>query len=194
MWGAFNQPNNLPKRRLRVGSFRCRFSIVYDGGAVTLSSVTIAPTGGCRYFKYRPDGSNDCHLPLFGRINEAGAIRLIRMVMQSQAWSSSNGNVAVSSSGLATAAAVGTATVTATVTGGVVTSPGFGLTVNAPPLTLSSITIATTGGVTSITAPANNQLLTTCHYNDGTATSCNAWTATGTRSLPRPVRRQRLRQ
>ncbi len=84
-----------------------------------------------------------------------------------------------SSSGLATAAAVGTATVTATVTGGVVTSPGFGLTVNAPPLTLSSITVATTGGVTSITAPATNQLLTTCHYNDGTATSCNAMDSHG---------------
>jgi Legume lectin domain/Bacterial Ig-like domain (group 2) len=178
MWGALNQPTNYPSGGYGWTPSAVVSAAYTTGGAVTLSSVTIAPTGGvatlnigqtvqmiviCHYSDGSTSGCNttDSH---------GNAVT---------AWSSSNGNVAVSSSGLATAAAVGTATVTATVTGGVVTSPGFGLTVNAPPLTLSSITVATTGGVTSITAPANNQLLTTCHYNDGTATSCNAMDSHG---------------
>ena len=66
-------------------------------------------------------------------------------------WNTSNaGIVSLSSSGLAGGVAIGTANLTAVVAG--VTSPAFSLAVTAPSVTLSSVTLATTGGVTSIVA------------------------------------------
>jgi hypothetical protein len=73
-----------------------------------------------------------------------------------------------------TGAAIGSAIVTATVTGGFVTSPAYALTVSALPLTLSSVSLSTSGGVGAITAGTTNQLLGTCHYSDGSTTSCGA--------------------
>ena len=172
MWGALNQPASYPSGFGFVPS--AVVSAAYtSGGAVTLTGATISATGGvatltvgqavqmiviCHYSDGSTSGCNatDSH---------GNSVT---------SWSSSNGSVTVNGSGLATGAVVGTATITAVVTGGTTTSPGAGLTVSAPPLTLSSTTVATTGGVSSITAPATNQLLTTCHYNDGSTTSCNA--------------------
>ncbi len=94
-------------------------------------------------------------------------------------WMSSNGNVTVSSSGLATGQAIGTANITATVTGGFTTSPAATLTVSANPLTLSSVSLATSGAVTSIKAGATNQLIATCHYSDGSTTPCNTMDSHG---------------
>ena len=90
-------------------------------------------------------------------------------------WSSSNSVVLqVTSSGQVSCLTAGTAN------SQVVSSPG-GVNLNnwgwtctgTPPPTLQSVTLATTGGVSSINYQATNQILATCHYSDGTTTSCN---------------------
>jgi uncharacterized protein YjdB len=92
---------------------------------------------------------------------------------QVTAWSSSNvAAVTVNSGGLATAVAAGTANIQATVTGGKVSSV-WTLTVSTSAVTFSSVSLATTGGVSSLTVGATNQLIATCHYSDGTTTTCN---------------------
>jgi hypothetical protein len=178
MWGAQNQPTSYTSGFGFVHSAVVSAVYTSGGGAPTLSSATIAPTGGastlqvggtvqmivtCNYSDGSTSGCNttDSH---------GNAVT---------SWASNSGNATVSSSGLATGAAVGTATITATVTGGITASPGAVLTVSASPLTLSSISLATAGGVSSITAGVTNQLLTTCHYNDGTSTSCNTMDSHG---------------
>jgi hypothetical protein len=90
------------------------------------------------------------------------------------AWTSSNTTVAtVSSSGLVSGVSIGTATINATITGGVAGTPPFVVTVSGPnTLGLSSLTLATTGGVTSISAGTTNQLIATCTYSDGSTTNC----------------------
>ena len=98
---------------------------------------------------------------------------------QVTAWSSSNtAVVTVNSGGLATAVAAGTANIQATVTGGKVSSV-WTLTISASPVTFSSVSLATTGGVSSIAVGATNQLIATCHYSDGSTTSCNSIDAHG---------------
>ena len=148
-----------------------------SGGTVTLSSVTVAGTGGstvqvggtlqlaatCHY----SDGSTTpCNtLDTHGNVVTA--------------WNSTNGNITINSSGLATGQAIGTANVTATVTGGMVSNPPLTVTISASPLTLSSVSLATTGGVSSITALQTNQLISTCHYSDGSTTPCNTMDSHG---------------
>jgi hypothetical protein len=94
-------------------------------------------------------------------------------------WSSSNtANVTINSSGLATGAGAGTSNIQATLTGGKV-SQMWGLTVSASTVTLSSVSLATTGGVSTLMIGATNQLIATCHYSDGSTTSCNTIDAHG---------------
>ena len=90
-------------------------------------------------------------------------------------WSSSNSVVLqVTSSGQVSCLTAGTAN------SQVVSSPG-GVNLNiwrwtctgTPPPTLQSVTLATTGGVSSITHQATNQILATCHYSDSSTTACN---------------------
>jgi trimeric autotransporter adhesin len=90
------------------------------------------------------------------------------------AWTSSNSAVlTVNSSGLASGAGIGTATINATITGGIVGTPPFVVTVSGPnTLGLSSLSLATTGGVTSIPVGTTNQLIATCTYADGSTTNC----------------------
>jgi len=87
-------------------------------------------------------------------------------------WDTSNTSiVTISGSGLATGVAVGSVNLTA-VAGGVTSSPAFTLSVTPPSVTLSSVSLATTGGVTSIVAGSTNQLIATCHYSDSSTTNC----------------------
>jgi Bacterial Ig-like domain (group 2) len=87
-------------------------------------------------------------------------------------WNTSNTSiVTISGSGLATGVAIGSVNLTA-VAGGVTSSPAFTLSVTPPSVTLSSVSLATTGGVTSIVASSTNQLIATCHYSDSSTTNC----------------------
>ncbi len=141
-----------------------------SGGTLTLQTVSVAATGGstvqvggtlqlattCHY----SDGSTTpCNtLDTHGNVVTA--------------WNSSSANLTINSSGVATGVAIGTANVTATVTGGIVSAPALTVTISASPLTLTSVSLATTGGVSSISAIQTNQLIATCTYNDGSSTSC----------------------
>ncbi len=177
MWGAQNQPTSYAAGFGFVPSGVVTANYVASGG-VTLSSVSIAPTAGqttlliggtvqmiviCHYSDGSTQGCNTTDS--YGN--------------SVTSWLSSNGNVTVSGSGLATGQAIGTAVVTATVTGGFTTSPGTTLTVSANPLTLNSVSLATAGGVTSMTAGSTNQLIATCHYSDGSTTGCNTMDSHG---------------
>jgi Pectate lyase superfamily protein/Bacterial Ig-like domain (group 2)/Bacterial Ig domain len=98
---------------------------------------------------------------------------------QVTAWSSSNpAVVTVNSAGLATAIATGIANIQATVTGGAISS-AWTLTVNTTAVTLNSVSLATTGGVSCLKVGATNQLIASCHYSDGSSTTCNTVDAHG---------------
>jgi hypothetical protein len=99
------------------------------------------------------------------------------------AWTSSNtavatiGAVGSASPGLVTAVAPGSVTIQATV--GSLHSSTYALTDSAPAVSLTGVSLATMGGVTSLTFGATNQLLATCSYSDGSTTRCNTTDAHG---------------
>jgi hypothetical protein len=99
------------------------------------------------------------------------------------AWTSSNtaeatiGAVGSASPGLVTAVAPGSVTIQATV--GSIHSGTYGLTISAPSVSLTNVTVATAGGVTSLALGATNQLVATCSYSDGSTTLCNTTDAHG---------------
>lgn len=91
-------------------------------------------------------------------------------------WSSSNaGILTVGSTGLVSCAAAGSANVQATAQPSAVAFTPWTITCSAPPppASLQSISLAPTGGVTSIVYGATNQIVATCHYSDGSTTTCN---------------------
>ncbi len=94
------------------------------------------------------------------------------------------GNVVVATvnaSGLVTGVAPGKANIQATVSGASLTkmSSQTLVTVSSTAVTLTSVSLATTGGVSSITVGGTNQLIATCHYSDGSTTTCNTLDAHG---------------
>ncbi len=100
-------------------------------------------------------------------------------------WASSNaatltiGAAGSAAAGIATALGVGPVTVSATVNGNVASS-AYGLTVQAPSVVLTNVSLATAGGVTSIGVGGTNQLTAICTYSDGSTTHCNTADAHGT--------------
>jgi hypothetical protein len=99
------------------------------------------------------------------------------------AWSSSNtaeatiGAAGSTSPGLVRAVAAGPVTLQATV--GSVYSSTYSLTIQAPSVSLVNVTLATTGGITSLALGGTNQLVATCTYSDGSKTLCNTTDAHG---------------
>ncbi|MGC2661451.1 MAG: hypothetical protein WA324_26150, partial [Bryobacteraceae bacterium] len=171
MWGQPNQPTSYPSGFGFVPS-PVQTANYTTGGGVTLSSVSIAPTASQSNLTL---GSTvqmivTCH---YSDGSTSGCNTTDANGNSVTSWVSSDGNVTVSSSGLATGAAIGTANISATVTGGFITSPAATLTVSANPATLSSVSLATSGAVSSIMVGATNQLIATCHYSDGSSTPCN---------------------
>lgn len=107
-------------------------------------------------------------------------------------WTSTNpaiitvGDVGSGSPGLVTAIANGVAGIQAqTSTGFVCHSWTFNVSSTR---TLSSMTIATTGGVTSLQVPNTNQMIPTCVYSDGSSDGCPgatiAWTSSNGTAAP----------
>jgi Chitobiase/beta-hexosaminidase C-terminal domain len=143
------------------------------GGGVTLSSVSVSATAGATTLNVGQT------VPMIATCNYSdGSMTGCNTVdahgVEVTSWSSSGGAVTVNAAGLATGAAIGTAGITATVTGGVTNGTPYDLTVSALPLTLSSVTLATAGGVSTIAAGATNQLIATCGYSDGSSDLCGA--------------------
>lgn len=94
-------------------------------------------------------------------------------------WGTTNSSViSVSPLGVVTGGVVGSASITVNVISGTppsqiasVSGP-LAMTVVAATLTITSVTTATTGSVTSIPQGSTNQLIETCHYSNSTSTTC----------------------
>jgi trimeric autotransporter adhesin len=99
-------------------------------------------------------------------------------------WSSSSSslvsveNVGAVNPGLASCVAVGSASITATINGTLVSS-GSTVTVSSPSVTLTGVSLATTGGVTGLLVGSTNQLTATCTYSDGSSDLCTNTDAHG---------------
>jgi uncharacterized protein YjdB len=173
MWGSGANALSYPSGYGFVPSAVQTAAYAASGG-VTLASVSIAPTAGVTNLNIGGTVQMivTCH---YSDGSTSGCNTVDSHGNSVTAWNSSaTGIASVNGSGLATGVAIGTATITATVTGGFTPSPGSTLTVSASPLTLTSVTLATAGGVNTITAGTTNQLLGTCHYSDGSTSSCGA--------------------
>jgi hypothetical protein len=143
----------------------------------TLSSVTLSATGGATTIlvggtlqisatcHYTDSSTTSCQVADI----HGNAV---------SAWTSSDiaeatiGAVGSADPGSVTAVAPGSLTIQATV--GSLHSSTYGLTIDAPSVSLSNVTLASTGGVTSLGIGTTNQLLATCTYSDGSTTACNA--------------------
>ena len=169
MWGAQNQPTSYPSGFGYVPS-AVQSATYTAGGAPTLNSVSLSATGSVTSITVGASVQINaaCH---YNNGTTTGCNTADAYGNSVSTWNTSNaGIVSLSSSGLAGGVAVGSANLTAVVAG--VTSPAFSLAVAAPSVTLSSVTLTTTGGVTSIVAGGTNQLIATCHYSDGSTTTC----------------------
>lgn len=95
------------------------------------------------------------------------------------AWASSNtsaatvGTVGGPAPGLVTGIAAGNTGITAVINGGI-TSSDYPLTVTAPPVTLTGLSLATSNGVTGLFVGSTNQLIATCTYSDMSTTNCSS--------------------
>jgi alpha-amylase len=79
--------------------------------------------------------------------------------------------------GLATAVGAGSVNIQAVI-GSRYSNP-WTVTISAPSVNLASVSLAATGGVTSVNIGGTNQLKATCTYSDGSTTSCNTTDAHG---------------
>jgi hypothetical protein len=169
MWGAQNQPTSYPSGYGYVPS--AVVSATYTAGtSPTLNSVTLSAAGSVTSIATGASVqmSAACHYNN-GTTTSCNTTDAYGNSVSS--WNTSSSSIAtISSSGLATGVAVGSTNLTAVAAG--VTSSPFALSVTAPAVTLSSVTLATTGGVSSIVAGSTNQLIATCHYSDGSTTTC----------------------
>jgi hypothetical protein len=169
MWGAQNQPTSYPSGYGYVPS--AVVSATYTAGAApTLNSVTLSAAGGVTSIATGASVqmSAACHYNN-GTTTSCNTTDAYGNSVSS--WNSSSSSIAtINGSGLATGVAVGSTNLTAVAAG--VTSSPFALSVTTPAVTVSSVTLATTGGVSSIVAGNTNQLIATCHYSDGSTTTC----------------------
>jgi hypothetical protein len=91
-------------------------------------------------------------------------------------WTTSNaaqvtvGAVGASNAGLANAVAVGSPQIQATI--GTKHSSPWVLTINAATVTLTNVSLMSTGGVTGVAIGGTNQLQAVCTYSDGSTTQC----------------------
>jgi trimeric autotransporter adhesin len=191
MWGAQNQPGNngtaWPSGYGYVPS-AAQSATYTSGSPPTLNSVSLTATGSVTSIATGASVQMNaaCHYNNGTTTNCNTADAYGNSV---SSWNTSNAGVAtISGSGLATGVSIGSTNLTAVAAG--VTSAAFALAVTAPPMTLSSVTLATTGGVTSIVAGTTNQLIATCHYSNSSTTTCttadsygnavSSWTSSAT--------------
>ena len=170
MWGAQNQPTSYPSGYGYVPSAVISATYTAGSGSVTLNSVTLSAAGSVTSITTGASVqmSAACHYNN-GTTTSCNTTDAYGNSVSS--WNTSSSSIAtISGSGLATGVAVGSTNLTAVAAG--VTSSPFALSVTAPAVTLSSVTLATTGGVSSIVAGNTNQLIATCHYSDGSTTTC----------------------
>jgi hypothetical protein len=169
MWGARNQPTSYPSGLGYVPS--AVVSATYTGGGAP--NLTGGYQGNAGSINTMAVGAAAIQQVADGTYSDSVTRTLPDAYGNTAVWSSSNTAVLnVTSGGLVSCVGTGTAN------SKVVSAPGgvvfnvWGWTCTAPP-TLQSLTLATTGGVSSINYQATNQILATCHYSDGSTTACN---------------------
>ncbi len=169
MWGALNQPTSYPSGLGYVPS--AVVSATYTGSGSP--ALTGGYQGNAGSVNTLAVGAAAIQQVADGTYSDGVTRTLPDAYGNSAVWSSSNTSILnVTSTGRVTCVGTGTAN------SKVVSSPGGVLfnvwtwTCTAPP-TLQSVTLAATGGVSSIDYQATNQMLATCHYSDGSTTSCN---------------------
>lgn len=189
MWGAVNQPAiypanfgwnpSLPVSATFTGSGTISLASAFltaPGGANTVGvGGTLQMHATCVY-------SDSSQLPCDTTDAHGNSV----LQWQTSAAGVANiGLVGSGSPGLVTGVSAGppsTTNITALVgpTGGASTVTSNIYTITVTTVTLSSISLATTGGVSSLTVGGTNQLIATCHYSDGSTTSCGAIDSHGT--------------
>ena len=170
MWGSPAQPDSYTTNFGFLPSSVVSATYSTSGTPVTLVSVGLTNTGNTTSLNV----SQSIQMTATCTYSDSSTTNCNTTDAHGNAvstWASSNpAAVSVSSSGLASAVSAGSASVTATVAG--YTSPGFAITVLTPTLSLTSVSLATTGGATSIVGGAQNQLIATCGYSDSSSTNC----------------------
>lgn len=173
---GYNDPSPVATATYAIGNLSGTLGLAVTAAPPTLTSVTLSAAGGATsivvggtlqftaFCHYSDSSTTDCTAAdIYGNTVTT--------------WSSSNTAVATigaagsDNAGLVTAVAPGSDSIQATI-GGVYSST-WGLTISNAPVTLSNISLATTGGVTSIAVGQTNQLRAICTYSDGSTTSCN---------------------
>jgi hypothetical protein len=170
MWGQGANPLAYASGYGFVPSAVASATYTGGGGAPTLNSVSLSAAGSVTSIVVGASVQMNaaCH---YNNGATTGCNTSDAYGNAVSSWNTSNSGIAtISASGLATGVAVGSGNLTAVVAG--VTSAAFSLGVSAPTVTLSSVSLATTGGVTSIVAGTTNQLIATCHYSDSSSTTC----------------------
>jgi hypothetical protein len=177
MWGAANQPASYPTSGSAgvTGTFGYQASPVvsatYTAGAgPTLNSLSLSASGSVTSIATGASVQMNaaCH---YNNGTTTSCNTTDGYGNSVSSWNSSSPSIAtISGSGLATGVAVGSTNLTAVAAG--VTSAPFALSVTAPAVTLSSVTLAGTGGATSVVAGSTLQLVATCHYSDSSTTTC----------------------
>jgi hypothetical protein len=176
MWGVAPQPLTYPANYGYVPS-AVQTATYTSAGGLTLSSVALNNVGAIHslstgaavqmnaYCTYSNGSTTNCTTP---DVNGNGV----------SSWASSNTfALTINSSGLATGVAAGSSNITAVIAG--LTTPTWAMTVASPSTALSSVALATTGGISTLGVSAVNQLLATCTYADTTTTNCATTDAHG---------------
>jgi Chitobiase/beta-hexosaminidase C-terminal domain len=172
MWGALNQPTSYPSGLGYVPSavVSATYTSGGGGGSPTLTGGYQGNSGSVNTLAV---GSAAIQQVADGTYSDSVTRTLPDAYGNTAVWSSSNTSILnVSSTGLVSCVGIGTASSKVVSSPGGVVFNGWTWTCTAPP-TLLSVTLAATGGVTSINYQATNQILATCHYSDGSTTSCN---------------------
>ena len=153
------------------------YTISASAPPLTLTSITLAAAGGVNTITAGASlqFSAHCHYS-DGSQTDCTAIDINGHGVT--AWNTSDatkvtiGAVGSANGGLALGVGAGTANITANA-GSLVSTP-YGLTVSAAPVTLTSLSLSTTGGVTGLAVGTTNQLVATCTYSDGSTTNCTS--------------------
>jgi Chitobiase/beta-hexosaminidase C-terminal domain/Bacterial Ig-like domain (group 2) len=176
MWGAVTQPVSYPSGYGFVPSAVQSAAYTASGG-VTLSSVSLTNTGAIHSLV--AGGSLQMTATcLYSNGATTNCTSTDAYGNAVSTWSSSNtAALSISSGGLMTGVAAGTANVTAVVAS--LTTPAWAMTVTSATLPLSSIALATTGGITRLPVGGVSQLLATCTYADSSTTNCSTADAHG---------------
>jgi hypothetical protein len=174
---AFYDPSAPSTAAFTISPLTANLPLTVTAAAPTLTSVTLTAAGGATSmvvggtlqftaFCHYSDGSaTNCQVA----DTHGNAVTSWVTSDPSQA---AVGAVGSANPGLVTAVGAGAPSIQAYV--GAIQSAAYGLTISSPAVTLTAVSLATTGGVTGLFVGSTNQLIATCVYSDSSTTNCTA--------------------